>query len=150
MRTAALATCLKLCVALCLTMASCAPEPTLAAGSPRSSAVVSQQVVGDWNDVDVACGQGGAEARVASLGSTDSTLADGRKVTVWRFLASDDRQFELTATQASVGAGEAASGPIILTAKGEPYRDVERERALVRGASKRLRQLAGREWAPID
>ncbi|MFZ4431551.1 MAG: hypothetical protein ACOYPS_14510, partial [Phycisphaerales bacterium] len=88
-------------------------------------------------------------AQVALLMSTPSMLPDRRRVIRYRLLASDDRQYVLIATQAKAIDGVDASGLIDLVARGTPDRDLRVERILVRETARRLKHLAGREWAPI-
>ena len=88
-------------------------------------------------------------AQVALLMSSPSMLPDRRRVIRYRLLASDDRQYVLIATQAAAIDGVDASGLIDLVARGTPDRDLRVERILVRETARRLKHLAGREWAPI-
>ena len=132
--------------ALCL--ASCAGrEPTSKTGA--DAPIQSRQVVGDWNDLQPAADLGATRGRVAPLNEATGVLEDGRKTMTFTFLANDDRQFVLIATQAARGSGESTSGPIDLLVRGNPYRDAARERAILDGAASRLKQLAGKDWAPI-
>lgn len=131
-----------------LSLASCAgPEPTSKTGA--DAPIQSRQVIGDWNDLQPAADLGASRGRVAPLNESTGTIEDGRKTMTFTFLASDDRQFVLIATQTTRGSGETAPGPIDLLVRGNPYRDAARERAILDGAASRLKQLAGKDWAPI-
>ena len=129
-------------------LASCAssqrPEP-VDADAPAPAATVRA----DWNDVDAAVEVACMRANVALLMSAPSITPDRRRSIRYRFLASDDRQYVLVATQAAPINGVDASGMIDLVARGTPDRDLRVERILVRETARRLEHLAGREWAPI-
>lgn len=129
-------------------LASCAssqrPEP-VDADAPAPAATVRA----DWNDVDAAVEVACMRANVALLMSEPSITPDRRRSIRYRFLASDDRQYVLVATQAAPVNGVDASGMIELVARGTPDRDLRVERILVRETARRLEHLAGREWAPI-
>ena len=131
-----------------LPLASCAgPEPTSKTGP--NAPIQSTLVTGDWDDVQVAADLGATRGRVAPLNEIAGKLEDGRKTMTFVLLATDDRQFLLIATQAEPGSGETKSGPIDLVVRGNPYRDAAREKAILDGAASRLKQLAGKDWAPI-
>lgn len=129
-------------------LAACAssglPEPV----DPDAPAP-AETVKGDWNDVDAAVEVACMRAHVALLTSSPATLPDRRRSIRYRFLANDDRQYVLIATQAAPIDGADASGLIDLVARGTPDRDLRVERILVRETARRLEHLAGREWAPI-
>lgn len=109
----------------------------------------SGEVVADWNDLDAAIDVGARGAELAPLGRVDETPAKGRRRAKFSFVSSDDRTVELVVTQSRVGAGDTSPGLLVLEATGHPFRDAARERELLDGVVKRLKALAGREWAPL-
>jgi len=129
-------------------LAACATSQRPESVDPNAPAP-AETVRGDWNDVDAAVEVASMRAQVALLMSSPPMLPDRRRVIRYRLLASDDRQYVLIATQAAAIDGVDASGLIDLVARGTPDRDLRVERILVRETARRLKHLAGREWAPI-
>lgn len=106
-------------------------------------------VIGDWNDVDAAVDVAATRAELAPLSDHTLRHTDGTREKRFVLLAADDARAVLRARQATPGAGEAGPGPIEFEAMISPRRDVAREKRLLSAAASRMRDLAGREWAPL-
>ncbi|MBL9001312.1 MAG: hypothetical protein JNK25_09270 [Phycisphaerae bacterium] len=104
----------------------------------------------DWNDVNAAAQVAGARVELAMLSLGNGPTEDGRAERRFVFLATDDTEFDLRARQAEPGAGKVIPGPIVLNAQARPKRDRDRESRLLSAMADRLRDLAGKEWAPLD
>ncbi|MBX3410903.1 MAG: hypothetical protein KF859_13590 [Phycisphaeraceae bacterium] len=106
-------------------------------------------VIGDWNDVDAAVDVAASRAELAPLSEQSTRLRDGTREKRYVLLAADDARALLTVRQGVAGAGEQGPGPIEFEAVMSPRRDEAREKRLLSAAASRLRDLAGREWAPL-
>lgn len=105
---------------------------------------------GDWNDLDAAITSGAKAAELAILERNYSQSPGGERHFSATFLASDDRTFTLEASETSRSKDPATPSRISLTTRGVPSRDLEREERLLEGTAERLKDLAGKDWAPIS
>ncbi len=115
------------------------------AGGPRAVAawdgVVSERVVGDWDDVWPALIVAGKSGEVGLLEEREARVEQGREVREWVFVTVRDEEMVARATRA---AGM-ASGEILLETIGG---DEVVARRVARAWAERVGALAGREWAP--
>jgi hypothetical protein len=103
------------------------------------------EVVADWEDVEPAME---AAVRQAEMAIVDQSIGAREKSFELRTVAAQPAH--LVATLMSDGPAQRnVSVPIRLEAFVGPFGDAEAERALLQAVVARLRQLRGREWAPL-
>ncbi len=106
-----------------------APEPGIGGDPP------SIVVKGDWDDLDAAAV---VASKRTSLAILESTAGETQRT--FTFLASDDVEFKLTARH--------EGDRIAASVRGVQRRDTARERDLLSVFARRVRDLAGVEYAP--
>jgi hypothetical protein len=104
-------------------------------------------VNGDWDDVYASALVSADVVEGAVLGRESGTGADGLPWARVRILTIDDETGEIVAER--IGPPSRSPGPIRLTARIGTFGNPSREERLIRAVGDRLRELAGREWAPV-
>ena len=104
-------------------------------------------VSGDWDDIYPAALVSADVVEGAILRHDTGTGEAGQPWLRVRLITIDDEQGEILAER--VGAPGPDSGPIRLTARIGTFGNPAREERLVRAVGDRLRELAGKDWAPV-
>jgi hypothetical protein len=104
-------------------------------------------VDGEWQDLYPSALVSVDVIEAAVLGHETGKDEDGRDWERVRVVTIDDEKGELFAERLT--STEDGAGPIRLTARIGLFGNPEREERLVRAVADRLRELKGREWAPI-
>lgn len=102
------------------------------------------EVRADWNDLDAAMQLVVTKAECATVARDE---LDGGVIR-FTLITSTDEDGTLTATPLAPITRE--SMPIRLECRFGPSGDPSRERLLLDALARRLRQLAGKDWAPAD
>lgn len=119
------------------------PDPSLVSrGSP-----VRTTVTGDWDDLNASLQVGLTDAECAEV----EELKGGVDLRVWRVEAITHEFGTLRIWRdRSKGQNARGSWTLVLEARIGRDGDPEREARLVAGVARRLKELAGVDWAPLD
>jgi hypothetical protein len=119
-----------------LALGGCAAPAPVNSGPEESFLML----VADWDDVEPAAIVAASRAELAIVG----TRAGDQEIT-FQLRTLEGEPGTLRAVRRSL----AASGPIHLSANIGLFRELESERRLLQAMAKRLRQLAGVDYAPL-
>ncbi|MGH7132087.1 MAG: hypothetical protein ACREJO_09100 [Phycisphaerales bacterium] len=115
----------------------------MAEGSP-----VHLQCVADWDDLEAALPVGLTDSECAKIDELPGETANRR---AWRVLSIAEEYGTVTATRVGPAKPDGKGACTIrLEAQIGRNGDPDREARLVAGMERRLRQLAGVDWAPGD
>lgn len=98
---------------------------------------------GDWDDVAPAVRVGASECQMAVV---SASAPDAKGVQEFTLVTLSDEP----ATVRTEAIGDTDPRPVRVWARVGTFGDVARERALLREVERRLTQLRGRDWAPLD
>jgi len=124
-----------------MAMAGCGPPDLRPA--PTQSAGTTMDMNGDWDDVAPAVRVGASECEMAVV---SASAPDAKGVQEFTLVTLSDEP----ATVRTEAIGDTDPRPVRVWARVGTFGDVARERALLREVERRLTQLRGRDWAPLD